>query len=171
MDGWKNDGDTHPVTNVLAVVMTLWTVMSRECPPLWVLFVCFFCQIYCFSPKINVHSYNSLSTFNVCMAAVVTKVCVESSSCGSTRRKEKHRRANLSPWRHLGEKVRYGCQFVLHVCVLRCERGECGRVRVWKLCSACQHSVSVKPESRYWACGHRRMCWACQSRRFIVYFY
>lgn len=42
--------------------------------------VCFFCQIYCFSPKINVHSYNSLCTFNVCIAAAVTKVCVNSSS-------------------------------------------------------------------------------------------
>lgn len=39
-----------------------------------------FCQIYCFSPRINVHSFNSLSTFNVCMAAVVNKVCVNSSS-------------------------------------------------------------------------------------------
>lgn len=132
------------MTNVLAVVMT--TLTSRECPPLCF----FFCQIYCFSPRINVHSSNSLSTFNVCMAAVVTKVCVNSSSGdvlhrgGLTRRKEKHRRANLSRRRHLGEKVRYGCQFVLHVCVLRCERGECGRVRVRKLCSAFQHSVSVK---------------------------
>lgn len=87
----------------------------------------------------------------MCVAAVVSKVCVNSSlgdvlhfERGLKGRKEERRRANPSRWRHLGEKVAYGCQFVLHVCVLRCERSECGRVRVCKLCLAFQHSESVK---------------------------
>lgn len=36
------------------------------------LFACF-CQISASVPKINVPSYNSLSTFNVCMAANVKR--------------------------------------------------------------------------------------------------
>lgn len=146
---------------------------SRGCQPL-----IFFVLNFCFSSKINVHSYNSLSTFNVCMVAVAIEVCVNTSlggmfcilrapSRGLMRRKDKRRRANLSLWRHLGEKVRYGCQFALHVCVLRCERSECGRVRVCKLCLAFQHSVSVKPGVallRLQTGAHSRcMCWICQS--------
>lgn len=63
MDGWM-DGDTLPMTNVFVPVHI---EQGRQ------QIVCLLLSKFCFSPKINVSSYNSLSTFSVCTAANVKR--------------------------------------------------------------------------------------------------